>query len=117
MAIATLESMHKVLDYITNCSLYNDLISWNDALITLRRDVAPFIKDTEFEYIENKFKELNSQRWMYKKPKSGKIGVLPGQIDRVYLILDDLTIKIKRYMKDAGLLMPKSDDPRFALEQ
>ena len=114
MGLATLESMHKLLKFATGCSLDGDLIGWFEALRALRREIAPFIKDTEFDEIENKFKDINSIKWLMKG--NNKLKIIPMQIGRIDNCLNDLDIYMRRAMKEAGMLMPKSDDPRFALE-
>jgi hypothetical protein len=115
MAIATLIRLDKLLTYSSMKSLEGDIISWYEVLFDLRRGIAPFIKKTEFEEIESKFKLLNSKRWLYRNKKN-KLLVLPAQFGRIYNGLDKLSILIQRAMNEAGILMPKSDDPRFALQ-
>ena len=115
MAIATLESMHELLKQINLYSTTGDLIRWSELLMTLRRSISSFITTDEFKDIEDKFKILNNVKWIHRL-KSNELKVMPSQISRVYNLLDDLTIYIQRVMNKAGLLMPKSDDPRYALE-
>ena len=113
MAISTLMRLDQLLK---NCAYYStggDLLGWNESLLTLRRNIFPFIKDTQIKHIEELFKKVNSKRWLCRNKKQTQ--VIPGEIDRVWGILDELEIYIQMAMKDAGLLMPKSDDPRFAL--
>ena len=116
MAISTLMRLDKVLNYNTMVSIAGDLIKWHDGLFELRRSIAPFIKDTEFEEIQSKFKEIESKKWLHRNGKRG-LQVMPSEIGRVYNQLDDLSIYMQRAMNNAGILMPKSDDPRFALTQ
>ena len=116
MAISTLMRLDKVLNYNTMVSIAGDLIKWHDGLLELRRSIAPFIKNKEFGDIESKFKNIEKKKWLYRNGKRG-IQVVPSEIGRVYNQLDDLSIYMQRAMNDAGILMPKSDDPRFALTQ
>ncbi len=115
MAIATLENMQKILYYIDTCSIKGDFFGWNEGLMTLRRSISPFITGEDLKEIDKKFNDLNKTHWMYRTEKK-KLRVIPGQIGRVYSELDALTIFQRGAMNKAGLLMPKSDDPRFALE-
>jgi len=116
MAISTLMRLDKVLNYNTMVSISGDLIKWHDGLFELRRSIAPFIKEKEFDKIQSKFKEIESKKWLHRNGKRG-LQVIPCEIGRVYNQLDDLSIYMQRAMNDAGILMPKSDDPRFALNQ
>ena len=114
MAISTLMRLDRNLNYNSDVSVRGDLSAWYDGLFELRRSIAPFIKETEFNEINELFKLIDSQRWLQNK--GGRLKVLPGQIARVYTLLDDLSILMQRAMNNAGILMPKGDDPRFALE-
>jgi len=114
MAISTLMRLDRNLNYNSDVSVRGDLSAWYDGLFELRRSIAPFIKETEFDEINNLFKLIDSQRWLQNK--GGKLKALPGQIARVYPLLDELSILMQRAMNNAGILMPKGDDPRFALE-
>lgn len=116
MAIATLENMHNLLKLCIVSSLQGDFLQWYENLKALRRDIACFITDDEFKEIEKKFQEIDSTNWIQISQKNKKRGVNPGKISFVYNCLDDITIYIRKAMNNAGLLMPKSDDPRFALE-
>ena len=116
MAISTLMRLDKVLNYNTMVSVAGDLIKWHDGLFELRRNIAPFIKGAEFKEIESGFEEIESKKWLHRNNKRG-LQVIPSEIGRVYNQLDDLSIYMQRAMNGAGILMPKSDDPRFALNQ
>ena len=115
MAISTLMRLDRVLNYNTMVSINGDLIKWYDGLVELRRGIAPFIKKTEFEEIEEKFEKINSKIWLRRG--KNRLQVIPSEIGRVYNQLDEVSIIMQRAMNDSGLLMPKSDDPRFALTQ
>jgi len=114
MAISTLMRLDTLLKGCAEAATRGDLFGWNENLLTLRRNVFPFIKQDEIKEIESLFEKLNSERWVYFP--EGKKRILPKQIDRIWRILDKIEIVMQLAMKDAGLLMPKGDDPRFALE-
>lgn len=111
MAIATLQRMDTILRFISDAAYQGNLFMWSTYLRELRRNIIPFIKKTEDENITDMFNKLNF-KWT---DASGKIILRHRQ--EVYFILDELTITMQRAMKEAGLLMPKSDDPRFAIRQ
>jgi len=113
MAISTLMRLDKVLSYNTMVSINGDLIKWYDGLYELRRGITPFIKTTEFEKIKKKFEEINNKIWL-SRGKNG-LQIIPSEIGRVYNQLDEVSIIMHIAMNESGLLMPKSDDPRFAL--
>jgi len=115
MAVATLMRLDVILK---NCSYFasvGDLISWHESLLTLRRNIIPFIKETEIQQITRLTMEINFNRWLMRD--KGKLKIIPSQIGRIWQLLDNLEVTMQKAMKEAGLLMPKSDDPRFALEQ
>jgi len=115
MAISTLMRLDRVLNYNTMVSINGDLIKWYDGLFELRRGISPFIKETEFEDIQKKFEGINSKIWLRRG--KNRLQVIPSEIGRVYNQLDEVSIIMQRAMNNSGLLMPKSDDPRFALTQ
>jgi hypothetical protein len=110
MAIATLQRMDKVLTVIGIYAVQLDFVNWYRHLTELRRNVAPFIKAEEYSEISNLLGSLSDMHWLKKDNKVKKMFK-----DEVYQILDEATIKLHRAMKDAGILMPKSDDPRQAI--
>ena len=110
MAIATLQRMDRVLTMIGIYSVQLDFGNWYRHLTELRRNVSPFIKPDEYKEINILLGSLNDLKWLGKDNKVKKIFK-----NEVYQILDEATIKLHRAMKDAGILMPKSDDPRLAI--
>lgn len=116
MAIATLENMHNLLKLAIIHSLQGDFINWYEDLRALRRDISPFITDNEFNEIESRFNEIDNTHWIHYNDKTKKKKVMPGKIGFIYNNLDALHIYMRRAMNNSGLLMPKSDDPMFALE-
>lgn len=114
MAIATLQRMDKVLTMVTHYATIGDLINWNIQIMELRREISPFIKETEYNEIETIIGELNSVRWTIKD-SSGNRKISNQYFQLVSKKLDEVTIKIYKSMKEAGILMPKSDDPRLAI--
>jgi len=112
MAIATLQRMDELLRASSEYALRYDLRMWYNCLFELRRNICAFIKEEEFEELEALFKEINSNHWI--SSRDGKI--IPGEQNRVYNLLDKVIIKTQKAMASAGLLMPKSDDPRLAIQ-
>jgi len=122
MAIATLIRLDNLLKNCAHSSIIWDLIGWKDSLFTLRRNIFPFIQSDEVTHIEELFLKLNSKNWLTRSNKTnpskyGALRVLPNQVDRVFNLLDEIEIYMQIAMKEAGILMPKPNDPRFALEQ
>ena len=111
MAIATLQRMDVILQRISLSAYEGNLFMWSTYLRELRRNIIPFIKKNEDERISDLLNKLNF-KWI---DSNGKVILRHRQ--EVYFILDELTITMQRSMKEAGLLMPKSDDPRFAIRQ
>jgi hypothetical protein len=114
MAIATLQRMDKVLTMVTHYATIGDLINWNIQIMELRREISPFIKEKEYQEIENIIGELNSVRWTIRD-SIGNRKISNQHFQLVSKKLDEVTIKIYKSMKEAGILMPKSDDPRLAI--
>lgn len=114
MAIATLQRMDKVLTMVTHYATTGDLINWNIQVMELRREISPFIKAKEYDEIENIVRELNAIRWVVSD-SLGNRKIARPYFQFVSRKLDEVTIKIYKAMKEAGILMPKSDDPRTAI--
>jgi len=110
MAIATLQRMDKILTCVSYYAVEGDLPKWNTHLLELRRTIAPFIKPNEYNEIEELLNLLNAQRWIGEDGR-----VLKSKHMIASQILDRVTTKIHRAMNNAGILMPKSDDPRLAI--
>lgn len=109
MAIATLQRLDMILKAVSYYATEHNLMKWETYLKDLRRNVHPFLGKEEKEEIDTLFKKLNF-KWAGAEGK-----VISSKVGLVYNILDEITMKLQDYMKDAGLLMPKSDDPRLAI--
>lgn len=116
MATETLKRLARCLDM---CSYYSQrlwLIKWFDASMDLRRNLSPFLDTTELTQVENKFKEF-PQRWILCRSDAMESGgkVNPQQYAVAHRLLDELYMLSIKYMKEKGLLMPKTNDPRTAV--
>ena len=111
MGLATLERMDRLLNICILKSIEGDLYNWYNTLLGLRREISCFIEETELNDLENLFKSIPEGSWKM----SGK-NIIAHQQHQGNLIgiLDKIDMKIKSLMKSKGLLMPKSDDPRFS---
>jgi len=111
MGIATLERMNNLLNLASIRALDSDLYKWFTALLDLRRQVYPFLKEETLEKIEKLFKEIPTNSW-----RKGQEGFFcqPNFFSQVSISLDKINIALLQGMKKEGLLMPKSDDPRFS---
>jgi hypothetical protein len=105
MALATLQRMDLLLRLASEKSLKKDYLGWYDALFTLRREIFPFIKPTEYDEVESLFKELAKKQWCYGKGSDFR--VIPNELGRLIWYLDKINLTINKAMDSAGILMPK----------
>lgn len=110
MGLATLERMDRLLNLCIYHSIDGDLYNWYKILMGLRREISSFIDEKELKEIEDLFNKIPADAWKM----GNKVTVNIQHQNKVYEILDNIDIKIKGLMKSKGLLMPKSDDPRFS---
>lgn len=109
MAIATLQRLSRLLDSCAMFSQSEDFINWFKSLFILRRHLMPFMKPDE---------RTSSQEDFNKLPKGWRLNgnrINPIHTSSVHKLLDEVEIRYLTIMKREGLLMPKSDDPNFAI--
>lgn len=108
MATETMKRLSRSLDLISFFSQQQDLVSWFDATLDLRRNISPFLEEPEFEKINQKLNGLPSD-WLLKGRRVNK-----RRYKDVHRTLDEVYLMIIKHMKDKGLLLPKAQDPRKA---
>lgn len=97
MSLATLARMNQLLDDASLAAMKKDRLGWFSNLMTLRRDLFPFLKPEEESEVERMFNEL-------PKTWSGNEG---HNVDKV---LDRIDIKMRKLMYKKGILMKKGED-------
>jgi hypothetical protein len=108
MATATLQRLARILD---QCSLYSqqgDLINWFKSLMDLRRNLSPFLEDTEFTEVTKKFESLPNG-WI----TNGKVNY--SSYAQVNKLFDEIFVILIKSMKAKGILMPKQKDANKAV--
>jgi hypothetical protein len=108
MATATLQRLARILDQCSMYSQQGDLINWFKALMDLRRNLSPFLDDTEFKEVTNKFESL-PLGWI----NGGKVNY--NHYSTVNKLFDEIFIILIRSMKSKGILMPKQKDANKAV--
>lgn len=106
MAQATLQRINNILIQCSIASQSNQLDDWYGCLLDLRRNLAGFIEEKDYEKAENLIKELPSQIVWYRP--DGKLN--KETFPLIYTKLDEIQITFNRAMKAKGLLMPKTID-------
>lgn len=109
MATETLKRLSRCLDMCSYYSQIGDLPSWFNATLDLRKNLSPFLEPDEYTIIVDKIKTI-PKNW---KNHEGRVN--RRYYGQVYNILDSIYIICIRYMKEKGLLMPKTTDPRSAV--
>lgn len=104
MATATLQRFDIILKQSSFFAHKGMLLEWKNCLMDLRRNLFPFMSDTEFKEVNKKFKEL-PQGWMAFNGK-----VIPNHFSKVNQIFDEIYMIFISVMKKKGLLMPKTVD-------
>lgn len=116
MALAYLERLNKLLNLACESSLTGDLKTWFSSLQSLHREISPKLKDNENKTFLDEFARLspiaNAFESARQRRLSGEKVRLGNELLPSLILLD---IKIKKHMDTAKFLMPKSDDPRYAL--
>ena len=113
MGIATLMRFDKLLTLSCTAAIAGKYYEWYQALLQLRRNLKPFLKDDEWKSICDTIKDFPKDAWV--PAKAGATNVRPNRFQLVYSILDKLDMLMQQQMKDHGLLMPKKNDPGRAL--
>jgi hypothetical protein len=108
MATETLKRLARCMDMCSFYSQQGELTLWFNASMDWRRNLKPFLEPKEFTDLDTKFKTL-PQGWCIQ----GR--VLPQHRGNVYVILDEIYMMMSTHMKEKGLLMPKTKDPRAAV--
>jgi len=104
MATATLKRFDMLLKQSSIMAQTKNLIGWFNVLMDLRRNIYPFVPETEWGQIELKFKGLPNG-WRLSNEK-----VNPDHFAKVHKTFDEIYMDYIKIMKSKGLLMPKSLD-------
>lgn len=112
MATETLKRLSRCLDMCSFYSQRGNLIQWFHASMDLRRNLYPFLDKDEFKEIEDKINEWNS-KWIIDSPRG--VIINPKYYSSCNRVLDELYLLFIFNMKEKGLLMPKTIDPRAAV--
>lgn len=110
MAQATMQRLSRILDQCSMHAQNGMLVLWYSALMDLRRNLSPFLEETEFNNVRDKLLSLPSGWNINGKVNSQHYSAVNRTLDEIFIILICC-------MKSKGLLMPKSDDPRAAVIQ
>lgn len=104
MANATLQRFDFLLKQCSAYSQLGQMLKWKNTLMDIRRNLFPFMTDTEFENVKKKFEEL-PEVWITPNGKTN-----PKYYAQVNQIFDELYMMFIVVMKKKGLLMPKTVD-------
>lgn len=110
MATETLKRLSRCLDLCSFFSQNGRLFEWFNASMDLRRNLYPFLTDTEWKAIDDKIKEL-PKGWVIKG------NVMAKHYGKVHKTLDELYLLFISNMKSKGILMPKPIDATQAVLQ
>lgn len=108
MATETLKRLSRDLDLCSFFSHKGDLVNWFYSAMTLRRNLYPFLEETEYNELQLKFISLPSH-WIV----NGRVN--PKHYIEVHKALDEIYLLFVKHMKSKGILMPKTSDPRSAV--
>lgn len=111
MATATLKRLNGLLWQASYFAQAQDFAKWFYTLLDIKRNIAPFLEQEDYEGISNSISSLGSG-WIMP---NGSLH--PETHAKSHRILNDSHELMIRAMHKKGLLMPKPDDPRFALDQ
>lgn len=116
MALAYLERLNRLLNLACISSLSGDLSSWFTSLQALHREISPKLKEPTNKSFLNKFAILSPLINAFQTAKiKGIISEKTRLGNVIYPSLINLDIELKKEMDDSKFLMPKADDPRYAL--
>jgi len=111
MAMETMKRLSLLLNLCTTSFQDGNMIDLYNYLCNLKRNLAPFLDDKEFEELNNLFQKL-PQGWSSKKNPNGTI---PKYYNQVYSIFDEVYIFCGRQMKKKGILMPEGINKNRAI--
>jgi hypothetical protein len=115
MATETLKRLCRTLDMISYFSQRGALIRWFDLTMDLRRNLYPFLDEAEYKEINNKLINL-PKGWIMQRIENETGGrVNPKHYAAVHKELDEIYLICIKLMKEKGILMPMSKDPRLAV--
>ena len=103
MANATLKRLDNLLRQSSVYSQTSQLFKWKNCLMDLRRNIYPFLSETEVADVDNKFKSLDPN-WN----RNGRVS--PKHYAKTNRLFDEIYIIFITVMKKKGLLMPKTVD-------
>jgi len=108
MSVPTLHRMDFLLQKIAVYALSKDFEMWKDCLSHLRRDIACYIKATQFKEITELLSSLDSFEWI-TIDEQGRKKYIEKEVKRVTGILDNITILMQQALFDGGILMAKKE--------
>jgi len=111
MATATLKRFDFLLKQSSMMAQTQNLSGWFNVLMDLRRNIYPFIPNTEWKEVKKKFESLPKD-WRLINGK-----VHPNHFVKVNQTFDEIYMIFIKVMKSKGLLMPKSIDTSKAVIQ
>ena len=104
MATATLQRFDFLLKQCSAFSQTGQMLKWKNTLMDLRRNLYPFMSDTEFKEVNEKFNGL-PKGWVMANGKTH-----PDHFNKVNQTFDEIYMLFISTMKKKGLLMPKPVD-------
>jgi len=103
-AVLTLVRVDILQQKISQYALLKDFEMWLTTLKHLKREISPYLKETEYEEINNKIIELDKIKWIVID-EQGRRKVVEELEPKVEGLLDDITVLSQKYMFKAGILM------------
>ena len=111
MATATLKRFDFLLKQSSMMAQTQNLVGWFNVLMDLRRNICPFVPESEWDKTEEKFKSLPVD-WRLPNNKTN-----PVRFAEVNKTFDEIYMSFIKVMKQKGLLMPKSLDTSKSIIQ
>lgn len=108
MSLAILERINNILNDTAVFSSHQELDSWFDLLLTLKREVSYLLKQTEETTNSTHITGIMPLYFEYKKLKQRKIGW--NKFWELYSKLEDYETFLKKLLYEKGLLIIHKED-------
>lgn len=113
MAVAWLQSIRELQTNANISAIQLDAFGWFHSLMTIMREEAPLMKETERKEYNERFDKLREKiNQLVEAEKRRGIKLLPSEIHRE---LHEIDIGLRDILKTSGLLTRFADDASKAL--
>jgi len=113
MAISYLNRLNALFYYVNASSMDLDIEGWMHGLITLFRELSPYMNEKELKSFQEKKEEMNQaiSQTMQKYKRTGRIEIQPETYD----LLHNYELELRKILKTSGLQMKMKEDATFAI--